>query len=213
MKRDSVTIRARLRYYIVERELELELVSRLRAGDSTAFDEIYVVFNRRLLNFLARMARNRSVAEDLLEETWLRLVSAGEDLRADTRLGPWLFTVARNLYVDYCRSRVRETAYTDDLVFLWPGERPRTPFDLASLTEFEERLEAAIAELPPIYREVILLVGVQQMRPVEAAEVCGISPESLRQRLKRARDALSRYLAAQGPGQTSSEEVPRVTTG
>jgi len=60
---------------------------------------------------------------------------------------------------------------------------------------------------------VILLVGVQQMRPVDAAEVCGISPESLRQRLKRARDALSRYLAAQGPGQTSSEEVPRVTTG
>jgi RNA polymerase sigma-70 factor, ECF subfamily len=89
--------------YIVERELEVELVSRLRAGDSTAFDEIYMVFNRRLLNFLARMARNRSVAEDLLEETWLRLVSAGEDLRADTRLGPWLFTVARNLYVSYCR--------------------------------------------------------------------------------------------------------------
>ena len=70
----------------MERELELELVGRLRAGDSTAFDEVYTVFNRRLLNFLARMARNRSVAEDLLEETWLRLVSAGEDLRVDTRL-------------------------------------------------------------------------------------------------------------------------------
>src|SRR6516225_7575157 len=160
-KCDSVTIKAFLRYYIVERELELELVSRLRAGDSTAFDEIYIVFNRRLLNFLARMARNRSVAEDLLEETWLRLVSAGEDLRADTRLGPWLFAVARNLYVSYCRSRVRETAYTADLVFLWPSEMPKTPFDLASLSEFEETLEAAIADLRPIYREVILLVGVE----------------------------------------------------
>ena len=134
----------------MERELEVELVSRLRAGDSTAFDEIYMIFNRRLLNFLARMARNRSVAEDLLEETWLRLVSAGEDLRADTRLGPWLFTVARNLYISYCRSRVRETAYTADLVLLWPCEMPKTPFDLASLSEFEERLEAAIADLPPI---------------------------------------------------------------
>lgn len=197
--------------HIVDRELELELVSRLRAGDSTAFDEIYIVFNRRLLNFLVRMARNRSVAEDLLEETWLRLVSVGEGLRADTRLGPWLFTVARNLYLSYCRSRVRETAYTADLVFLWPCEMPKTPFDLASLSEFEERLEAAIADLPPIYREVILLVGVEQLRPVDAAEVCGISPESLRQRLKRARDLLSRSLAQQDsrPG----EEVTHVTKG
>lgn len=202
MKCDSVTIRALQRYYIVERELEIELVSRLRAGDSAAFDEIYILFNRRLLNFLARMARNRSVAEDVLEETWLRLVSAGENLRADTHLGPWLFTVARNLYVSYCRSRVRETAYSADVTFLWPGEMPKTPFDLASLSEFEERLEAAIAELPPVYREVILLVGVEQLRPVDAAEVCGITPESLRQRLKRARDSLSRSLAKQDPAET-----------
>jgi len=198
---------------MVERELEIELVGRLRAGDSTAFDETYAVFNRRLLNFLARMAGNRSVAEDLLEETWLRLVSSGEDLREDTRLGPWLFTVARNLYISYCRSRLRETAYTTDLVFLWPGQTPKTPFDLALLSEFEERLEAAIADLPPLYREVILLVGVQQMRPVDAAEVCGISPESLRQRLKRARDLLSSYLAKRHSAETIDEEVSHVTRG
>ena len=53
----------------VERELEIALVIRLRAGDVTAFDEIYDVFNHRLLSFLTRMAKNRSVAEDLLEET------------------------------------------------------------------------------------------------------------------------------------------------
>lgn len=198
---------------IVEPELEVELVSRLRTGDSTAFDEIYALFNRRLLNFLARMARNRCVAEDLLEETWLRLVSASENLRADTRLGPWLFTVARHLYVSYCRSRIRETAYTADVVFLWPCEKPKTPFDLASLGEFEERLEAAIANLPPIYREVILLVGVEQLRPVDAAEVCGISPESLRQRLKRARDLLTRSLAKQDSAETPDEEVPHAPRG
>jgi DNA-directed RNA polymerase specialized sigma24 family protein len=48
-------------------------------------------------SFLTRMAKSRSIAEDLLEETWLRLISGGEDLQADTRLGPWLFTVAHNL--------------------------------------------------------------------------------------------------------------------
>jgi len=198
--------------YIVEPEIEVALVWRLRAGDSAAFDEIYAVFNQRLLSFLTRMAKNRSVAEDLLEETWLRLVSSAEDLRADTRLGPWLFTVARNLYVSYCRSRVREWAYTADLVLLWPGELPRTPFDVASLNEFEERLEAAIAYLPPIYREAILLVGVEQLRPVDAAKVCGVSAESLRQRLKRARELISRFVTDQDSfAKTGRKELSHVT--
>jgi RNA polymerase sigma-70 factor (ECF subfamily) len=179
----------------VERELEFALISRLRAGDSTAFDEIYDAFNHRLLRFLTRLARNRSVAEDLLEETWLRLVSGSEDLHAETRLGPWLFTVARNLYVSHCRSRAREDSYTADLILLWPGGLPQSPFDLASLNQFEEQMEAAIASLPPMYREVLLLVGVEQLRPTDAARVCGITPESLRQRLSRARRLISRFLA------------------
>lgn len=191
--------------YTVEQESDFALVERLRAGDSAAFDEIYRVFNTRLLSFLTRMARNRSVAEDLLEETWLRLVSSAEDLRANTRLAAWLFTVARNLYVSYCRSRFRENAYTTDLVFLWPGELPRTPFDIASLSEFEGRLEAAIARLPPTYREAILLVGVEQLRPADAAAVCGISADLLRQRLKRGRDLISRFMASQD----SSNETGR----
>lgn len=111
----------------MERELEVALVSRLRAGDVTAFDEIYDVFNRRLLSFLTRMAKNRSVAEDLAEETWLRLVSGGEDLDADTRLGPWLFTVARNLYLSHCRSRAREHSYTADLICFGRAGFPNLP--------------------------------------------------------------------------------------
>jgi RNA polymerase sigma factor (sigma-70 family) len=200
--------------YTVEPEIEVALVRRLRFGDSTAFDQIYVVFNNRLLTFLTRMARNRSVAEDLLEETWLRLVSSAEDLREDTRLGPWLFTVARNLYISYCRSRLRETAYTADLVLLWPGELPRTPFDTASFNELEERLEAAIAQLPPTYREAILLVCVEQLRPVDAAAVCGISAELLRQRLKRAREWISRFITEQdSPVETGRKELSHVTRG
>jgi len=198
--------------YIVEQETEIALVRRLRAGDTTAFDEVYAVFNSRLLSFLQRMARNRSVAEDLLEETWLRLVSSAEDLRANTRLGPWLFTVARNLYISYCRSRLREAAYTADLVLLWPGELPRTPFDQTSFNEFEERLEAAVAQLPLTYREAILLVCVEQLRPVDAAAVCGISAELLRQRLKRARELISRFITDQGSStKAGRKELSHVT--
>ena len=189
-------------------ELEAALVSRLRAGDSTAFDEIYFAFNRRLLSFLTRLTKNRSVAEDLVEETWLRLVSGREDLNDDTRLGPWLFTVARNLYLSHRRSRAREDSHTADLILLWPSGLLQSPFDLVSSNHFEEQLEAAIASLPPMYREVILLVGVEQLRPMDAAKVCGISPEALRQRLSRARRIISRFLANRELSKdTDSKEV------
>jgi RNA polymerase sigma-70 factor, ECF subfamily len=179
---------------VVERDLEVALIVRLRAGDPAAFDEIYRQVNPRILSFLCRMARSRTVAEDLTEETWTRLAAAAKRLHPDTRLVPWLFTVARNLYVSFCRSRAREQAYTADLIFLWPGELPRTPFDLAALSEFEERLEAALNELPPAHREALLLAGVEGMSAADGAAVCGISSEAFRQRLSRARGQLAEHL-------------------
>src|SRR5438128_7281054 len=92
----------------VDRETELALVERLRQGDADAFDAVYAAFNTRLFTFLVRLSRRRDVAEDLLEETWLRLVKHARRLRADTKLGPWLFTVARNLHVSFARSRLLE---------------------------------------------------------------------------------------------------------
>jgi RNA polymerase sigma-70 factor (ECF subfamily) len=176
----------------MERELEIALVGRLRAGDVLAFDTVYDYYNPRLLSFLLRMTKTRVAAEDLLEETWLRLVSGREEIAADSRLGPWLFTVARNLFLSYCRSRAREQAYVHDLISRWPGEFPRSPYDLALSNEFQERLEAALAEVPPVYREVLLLVGFEGLRCVDAAAVCGVTPEALRQRLSRARALLWR---------------------
>lgn len=178
----------------MERELENALVQRLRTGDVLAFDAVYDDYNPRLFSFLLRMTKNRAEAEDLLEETWLRLVSAREDLAAETRLGPWLFTVARNLFMSYCRSRAREHAHARDLISLWPGELSRSQYDSAFWNEFQDRLDAALAEVPPMYREVLLLVGFEGLRPVAAAAVCGITPEALRQRLSRARVLLSQRL-------------------
>lgn len=71
----------------VERDIELAVLERLRQGDPDAFDEVYAAFNTRLFTFLVRLSRRRDVAEDLLEETWLRLVRHARRLRADTRLG------------------------------------------------------------------------------------------------------------------------------
>lgn len=183
----------------MHQDLELEIVHRLRAGDSTAFDAVYAAFNARLFSFLVRLSRRRDVAEDLLEETWLRLVAHAGRLRPETRLGPWLFTVARNLHVSYCRSRLLEESHTAGLIGLWPFAWPRpSPFEETAATEMERRIESAIASLPSAYREVLLLVGIEGFLPAEAAAVCGITPEALRQRLSRARALLLRRLETDG---------------
>jgi RNA polymerase sigma factor (sigma-70 family) len=179
----------------VDRESELELVRRLRAGDTAAFDIVYAAFNGRLFAFLARLVRSRDSAEDLLEETWLRFVRHAGRLREDTQLGPWLFTVARNLHVSYRRSRAIEAAGAADMIETWPLALWSSPFEETAASELERRLEAALASLPITYREVLLLVGIEGLRPAEAAQVCGISGDALRQRLSRGRALLEQRLS------------------
>jgi RNA polymerase sigma factor (sigma-70 family) len=192
----------------MDRAAELALVARLRAGDPEAFDAVHDCFNTRLFNFLARLSRRREVAEDLLEETWLRLVARAAHLEADTRLGPWLFAVARNLYVSYCRSRMLEDSHAVNLIGLWPsGSTQPSPFDLTLAGEVGQRIEVAMAALPVAYREALLLVLVEGMRPAEAAGVCGISPEAMRQRLSRARAAVAASLEADDAAMTTLREI------
>jgi RNA polymerase sigma-70 factor (ECF subfamily) len=158
---------------------------------------VYDAYHTRLYSFLARLSNRRDVAEDLLEETWLRLVVHARRLRPDTRLGPWLFTVARNLYASYCRARLLEHSHADGLIGLWPsGSAAPSPLDAAEANETQRQLAAALASLPSGYREALLLVAVEGLRPHEAAEVCGVTPEAMRQRLGRARALLARRLAA-----------------
>jgi RNA polymerase sigma-70 factor (ECF subfamily) len=176
-------------------EDEAALVAGLRRGEAAAFDRVFELYRPRLFAFLLRLSRNRTVAEDLLDETWLRLVAHARSLRADTRLAAWLFTVARNLYWTHRRSSLLEEAMAVELLTLWPAREDwPSPFDLASSGELGRRVDRALATLPAQHREVLLLVGREGLTPIEAAAVCGVRPEALRQRLARARAALARAL-------------------
>jgi RNA polymerase sigma-70 factor (ECF subfamily) len=181
---------------MVDRESELALVARLRRRDGAAFDVVHDAFNARLFNFLARLSGSRAVAEDLLEETWLRFVARAPRLRPDTRLAPWLFTVARNLHVSYRRSRALEDSHAAGLLGLWPSGSPvPSPFDWAAANEIEQRLETALRALPVSCREALLLVAIEGQSPSEAAAICGVSADAMRQRLSRGRALLARKLA------------------
>lgn len=193
----------------MDRDRELQLVNRLRSGDADAFDEVHDVFNTVLFNFLCRLSNDRDAAEDLLEETWLRLVKHSRRLQAETRLGAWLFTVARNLHVSYCRSRLLADSRTADLIAWWPAKSTEpSPLEAVEASEAQRHLATALASLPVAYREALLLTAVEGLRPSEAARICGVTAEAMRQRLSRARALLARRLAGtQTVGFASLKEV------
>ena len=190
----------------MELPTEADLVRRLKGGDATAFDEVHERWNGPLYAFLVRLLGrgDARLAEDLLQETWMRLASRAFRLRDDSRLGPWLFTVARNLTLSFRRWRSLDG---ERLAMLHHhGQRTSSsPFEDAAASETEARLEAALAALPAKYREVLLLVGVEGMPREQAAEVLGLRPDALRQRLLRARVMMESELDRE----TATAEDPR----
>ena len=178
----------------MEPEAERRVVEGLRRGEAAAFDEAWDGWRARVFGYLARMAGRRDLAEDLLQETFLRLAARATTLREDTRLGPWLFTVAHNLYVSHTRSTLLDAERLDALALEDPG-KVVSPYEEAAASELGRRLERALLALPPSYREAVLLVAVAGMEPSDAAEVVGITPEAFRQRLSRGRGMIEDALA------------------
>ncbi|MBK9258563.1 MAG: RNA polymerase sigma factor [Polyangiaceae bacterium] len=168
-----------------------ELVERLRTGDRAALRKAYALYSDRIFGFLLRLTRRRDVAEDLHQETWVSVSRNVHRLAEDTDLAAWLFTIARNKHRSWRRwaaldfTRYVFDAFESESVSA-PGA-PDTGDDLVAL-------EMALRALPEAHREVLLLVGVEGLEGTQAADVLGIKPEAFRQRLSRARAALSEAL-------------------
>lgn len=169
-------------------------IAALRRLDARAVDDVFDAYSPRLNGFLRRSGASVEVAEELVQETFVRLVRHAPRLADDTRIGAWLFTVARNLWVSH-----RRWAWVDGtrlLELAWgPKGRAETPVEAVVASQAAARVERALAALPDTLRAVFLLVVGEGMEPAEAAGVLGISPEAARQRLSRARRAVEEGLS------------------
>ena len=172
-------------------------VDGLRRGDAAAFDGAFAAYRRRVYGYLVRMTRNKDTAEDLLQETFLRLAQSAKKLAPDTRLAPYLFTIAHRLVVSWARAQQVRAQLAGE--FVEPVDH-RSPLEAVADSQTQLALERAFAALAPAYREVALLVGVEGMQPSEVAAILGQTPEAVRQRLARARGQLAESLGAHYPG-------------
>jgi len=173
-------------------------IDRLKAGDAIAFDEIFELFRPRLFGFVVRLCPSRVAAEDIVQETFVRLVERRRRLDPGTDLGGWLFTVARNLARSQGRWRA-VAASASAVLGAAPSSTVESPMERAAGSEALRHLERALARVAPKHREVLLLVGLEGLSAAEAGTILGLSAEALRQRLSRARAALARAMGEVPP--------------
>jgi len=166
------------------------LIEGLRRRDASAFDAVYALHEPRVFRFLLRLAGRREVAEDLFQETWLKVARHAGDLAPDTDLVAWIFTIARNCYRSYRRWALLDLTRIAEL-----GREPLPPVPSpekdAAARASAAAVSRAFSHLSAPHREVLLLAAVEGLDTTQIALVLGLTPEAVRQRLHRARSELA----------------------
>ncbi len=172
-------------------------------GDVNAFAQLVERHEKPLWNFLRRFVKDAATAEDLLQETFMRVVKAAADWKPDAKFSTWLYTIARNLCTDQARRAVfRNTASLDadgegsGLRLLDRlGSNDRGAETAAIHRETAARIEAAIGDLPAEQREVFLMREVMALPFAEIAQAVGASEPTVKSRMRYALERLQKALA------------------
>jgi RNA polymerase sigma-70 factor, ECF subfamily len=180
------------------------LIEDFVGGRATAFDALVRRYQAEVYGFLVRMVGDESLADDLFQDTFLRVMAALPTYRDKGRFRSWLFSVARNKALDALRrSKLerniferRSHADGDDVAETEGVTEPAlAPDVLAERRELAERLDRAIATLPTEQREVVMLRHSASLTFREIAEVTGDSINTVMGRMRYANSALSKLLA------------------
>ena len=179
-------------------------IARLRKGDPDAITELIGRYQHRLYRVLVRMVGDPATAEDLFQQTWIRLMEKIGSYDARRSFEAWLFAIARNLAIDHLRRRRGISLDELDDSGQAPVERlvAAGPDVLSQLLDFERGtlLAAAIGELPAIHREVLTLRFEEDMKLEQIAEVAGVPLATVKSRLHRALENLRTRIESAGKG-------------
>jgi RNA polymerase sigma-70 factor (ECF subfamily) len=169
---------------------EAQIASGLRRRDPDVLDALIEQYQHRLLRYLAHMTGNRATAEDLFQETWIRVLEKGYQYDGKSRFATWLMTIAHNVAIDHLRKRT--PASLDemrdpeaDTVPFEPVAAGPSPFEQAAAGEDRARIEAALEQLPPMFREVLVLRFQEQLKLEEISKLIGIPVATVKTRLYR----------------------------
>lgn len=181
-----------------------------KSGDARAFSTLVQRHRGPVYNFILRYVGHRQRAEDVLQETWLKVVRNSSEWQPKARFTTWVYTIARNLCVDSARKEsFRKVDSLDapashdesdgrtkgDLV---ADERAQTPDRAAHNVRLRPMIEKALEGLPAEQREVFLLREYQGIGFKEIAEVTGVNENTVKSRMRYALEGLRKRLGELG---------------
>lgn len=150
-------------------------------------EAIWSEFHAQLFNFIRRRVRDDSLAQDLLQQVFLRIHTRIDTLRDESKLNAWIYQITRNVIADYYRAQSEQEPLDDEF-----------PEPESEREDFAEQLAQGILNfvntLPLSYREAFLLTEVEGMSQVELARRLGISVSGAKSRVQRARAKLKQML-------------------
>jgi RNA polymerase sigma-70 factor (ECF subfamily) len=176
----------------VDPEALIRLIRKAKKGDISAYQEIYQVFARKVLNFIYRMVNSTEEAEDLAQETFVAVYQKLRTLKDNSKFEPWLFRIARNFVYQRYRTRSPSTVSIDALdengqQVTQLVDARKNPDEAFQSVELEDVVADVIAELPEKYREVFVLSALQHLSYQEIADIVGRSLPSVKTDIHRAR--------------------------
>jgi RNA polymerase sigma-70 factor (ECF subfamily) len=183
-----------------------EVVLSARAGREAAYRELIRRYERPVFALLFRMVRDRELAEDLAQETFIKALNAIESYRPEFKFSSWIFKIANNAAIDHLRRRELDTLSLDgsphaetpeqmQATALQIGARQESPLDAVEAKELGGAIEQAIARLRPEYRSCILLRHVEGRAYEEIADILNLPLGTVKTYIHRARNELRQALA------------------
>lgn len=189
-----------------------EIIRRLRASDEGALELLVSAYWQRLTRFVEGILDRAGGAEDVVQETFIRLWMRREGLRLEGSFRAFLYTMARNAAIDERRRLGRRTALAKQADT--PGTQP-SPLATTEASELQAVASQAIAALPPRRREVFRLARFEGLSYKEIAEVMGLSPQTVANQMSRALTELHETLdrVFQNGSPTGSPPDPPMAQG
>jgi RNA polymerase sigma-70 factor, ECF subfamily len=184
-------------------EQDAQLVQRCLQGDGSAWEELVRRHSRRVYNICYRFVGNRTEAEDISQEVFLRVYrTLGSYRSAHGGFATWMTSVTRNLLIDHYR-RTKRDRVTDSLDDAMPVVETkesvaRRPDEQVLLGELSSQVQTALTRLSPELREAVILRDLQQLEYAEIQQVLSVPEGTVKSRINRGRIELARILQQMG---------------
>lgn len=185
-----------------ERPTDEQLIRDFQNGSTAAFDEIVRRYRNPLFSFIYRILNDPAFTEDLLQETFIRVWTNRDSYREVAKFSTWIYTIAGNLAKsELRRQRIRRwvslggsSSNDADDRSIEIADENSDPHKDYERSNIQSRVDAEVARLPLIFREVIILRDVQELSYEEIGEILKVPLGTVKSRVNRARLRLQRRL-------------------